>query len=124
MRRRHVGTMQHEVEKHKRKIISESFDLTLVLIKLSGILPSSSKEIEKMLPTEALKYLMDMGVIRAHGIGFFRIDRAPKYKRDFDLFVTCVKCLGAYSVSLDGKRAPVEVSCGGDANETIFKITA
>lgn len=72
-----------------------------------------------MTPREALDYLTEMKCVGAHGIGMFRVSKAPRAKRDFDLFVSCIRCLGAYSV---GDGPWVQVTCGGDANETIFKV--
>lgn len=74
-----------------------------------------------MLPMEAKKHLLEMGCIEENQLGYFKIVKAPpaRDKRDLDLFVSCIKCLGAWST---GQSPRVDVSCGCAPDEIQFMV--
>ena len=76
-----------------------------------------------MTHVQAKERLKEMGCITENPTTrWFRVESPPKDKRGIALFVCCVKSLGAYSVALDGKPSPVELSCGDISDEVLFRI--
>ena len=70
---------------------------------------------------EAWDWLVDEGYMQVNALGLGYIKKGPR-KGDLATFVFCIRLLGAYSVGLHGKPAPVQVTCGCRTHELRFKL--
>ncbi len=85
-----------------------------------------------MLPSEAKRHLKEMSCIRENKLGDFWITGVPYrdpdphqregHERDVDLFVACIKCLGAYSVGPVQGPATVAVTTGDNVDQLRFRL--
>ncbi len=85
-----------------------------------------------MLPSEAKRHLKEMGCIKENKLGDFWITGVPYrdpdphqregHERDVDLFVACIKCLGAYSVVTEYCGASVYVTTGDSPDQLRFRL--
>lgn len=67
----------------------------------------------------ALKELVESGWFKRRADGWCYAVRVPA-RADLDRFVSLVKTIGAYSVGIDGKPAPIQVTRGGDSADGLF----
>jgi hypothetical protein len=70
---------------------------------------------------EAWDWLVEEGYMQVNQLGLGHICKVPR-KRDLATFVYCIEKLGAWSVGINNKPAPVQVSCGCRIHELRFKL--
>lgn len=76
-----------------------------------------------MIPLEAYTHLKEMNRLAENEFGDFWIVRCPlRRKRDVDLFVSCIKCLGAHSTGPVQGPGTVAVTCGDMPDELRFRL--